>query len=1169
MIKDILILDNDIKSSINLNLDFKDRSKINSYIVTYKSIEIINEILKIFKDNSKNKAKLLTGPYGKGKSHLALYIADLLSKSDKKTEDYKLLLNKSKELGEEVYRLIKDFIESGDKYLPVILNSTPYNKSFSDILVYSLKNALTNNGIDDLRLDFYFEKAVEKINVWQEKYEITFNQFKEILGEDVEDFKIKLNEYDTNSYEKFKKIYMQITAGEEFKPYMDIHPIKIYKETCEQLKEKGYKGIFILYDEFSKYMEYLVSENDVLDIKLLQDFAEFCNRSKDDAKVVMMLISHKSIVQYTDKAEKSNVDNWKGIEGRFDEINYNDFSNQQYEIISAAIKKNENEWNKYKSENMNYFKDLIANSNLRRLFIDLTDEEYKEWIVNGAYPLHPIASYCLPRISERVAQNERTLFTFLCKNENNTLIDYVTTHNEEVKLDAIFDFFEESIENLGQGDEIYKILKRTNRVLQNIEDDLEVKVVKSISIIQMINNFSLLKPDVRTIKQLYGEKAEDVLINLIKQNHLIHRKLSDVIDISSNNDVEIFNEIQNIKENNKRIDINKFLNDNFNNLFIESKSHNDRKCIIRYFKIKFIDSSKDENYIIQDLKSESADGIVYITENPITINDSLDVIFVKNTIDDKKLEIIKDLYAIKSIKNKKDLYSTIKSEIDSLEDQYENNIFNYLNEILQMKYNNEVYYQNKMEKIYNKRGLSKLVSRIMDNIYENTPIINNEMINKMEPSSVVISARTKVIDQILQYSERKEIVFRKGSLEATLLRAVLKIDVCLKKVNDETYLLDYSHLDNQPLDNFNYLLIKIDREIKKSLNSELNISSLYELMTSKSEKFGVKKGVIPLILSYSLSKYKKYLSIFNYGSEVVLNSETLMNIDKTPEKYSIRLEEFTHEKEVYLNELQEIFSEYINENDKKDDSLNYIIMAIKRWFLYLSKYSRNSKTEYLGEIKYEKLPKSDVKLKNKLRILNENSIKFLFEELLVIFETSSYRELIDKLNITKNRIDNLTNCLCSNIERDIKRIFNLNDESSINNGLSNWKDELNSNRIYTNNLMASLLDVIENHKDLNNLDAYLNKLSNCLLGIYVSDWNDDTPTIFISKLESLKKEIEDLDSQEDELQSQFEITAMQEVELSNRGEMLLEDLKETLEDYSVSVSGEEKQYIILELLKHI
>lgn len=1169
MMKDILILDNDIKSSINLNLDFKDRSKINSYIVTYKSVEIISEILKTFKNNSKNKAKLLTGPYGKGKSHLALYIADLLSNSYRKSENYKLLLNKSKELSEDVHDLTKDFIESEDKYLPVILNSTPYNKSFSDILVYSLKKALINNGIDDLRLNFYFEKAVEKIDLWQEKYELTFNLFKEMLNKDVEEFKNKLNDYDINEYNKFKEIYMQLTAGEEFKPYMDIHPIKIYEETCEKLKEKGYKGIFILYDEFSKYIEYLVSKNDVLDIKLLQDFAEFCNRSKDDTKVVMMLISHKSIGQYTDKADKSNVDNWKGIEGRFDEINYNDFSNQQYEIISAAIKKEEKKWNKYKSVNIEYFKNLIDNYDLKKLFTDLTEAEYKEWIIDGAYPLHPIASYCLPRISERVAQNERTLFTFLCKNENNTLIDFVTTHNEEVKLDVIFDFFEESIENLGQGDEIYKILKRTNRVLQNIEDELEVKVIKSIAIMQMVNNLSLLKPGIRVIKQLYGEKGEEVLIKLIKENHLIHRKLNDVIDISNNNDIEVFNEIQNIKENNKRIDINKFLNDNFKNLFIESKSHNDRNCIIRYFKIKFIDSDKDNNYIIQDLKSESSDGIVYITEKPIKVDENLDVVFIKNIIDNKKLEIIKDFYAIKLIKSKKDLYMAIKSEIDSLEVQYENNIINYFNEILQIKYNNEVYYQNKLENIYSKRDLSKLVSKIMEKVYYRTPIINNEMINKTEPSSIVVSARNKVIDQILQYSERKEIVFRKGSLEATLLRAVLKVNFGLNEINNETYSLNYNVINKENKDRYSTFLTRIDEEIKKSLNTEISMSSIYDVMTSKSYGFGVKKGVIPVILAYSFSKYKKYLSIFNYGSEVVLNSETLINIDKNPQNYSIRLEEFTHEKEVYINDLQVIFSEYINENDKKDDSLNYIIIAIKRWFLYLSKYARNTKTVYLGEKKYEKLSKSDIKLKNKLRTLNENSIKFLFEELLGIFETNGYKELIDKLSVSKHKIDNLTNSLCLNIENDIKKIFDFNDEASINNALSNWKDGLSANRIYTNKLMASFFDVIDNHKDLNNLGEYLNKLSNCLLGIYVSDWNDDTPMIFISKLESIKKDIDELDEQNDELQSQFEIAATEEIELSNRAEMLLEDLKETLEDYSSSVSEEEKQYIILELLKHI
>ena len=1168
MIKDILILDNDIKSSINLNLDYKDKSKINSYIVTSKSIEIINEIVNTFKDSNKNKAKILIGPYGKGKSHLALYMLNLIS-NKRCIKEYTTLLRKSRESGEYVYESINSFIESEDKYLPVILNSTPYNKSFADILIFSLKNALVNNGLNDLSLDFYFEKAVQKIQVWKKQYELTFKQFEELVGEDISLFIEKLETYDINTYNKFKEIYKQLTAGEEFKPYMDIDPIKIYSETSKKLREKGYKGIFILYDEFSKYIEYLVSQNSVLDIKLLQDFAEFCNRTEENSQVLMMLISHKSIGQYTSNGDKNSIDNWKAIEGRFDEIHYNDFSNQQYEIISSAIKKDESKWNEYILNNEDYFINLIDNFDLRRLFRGLSDKEYKHWIVEGSYPLHPLTTYCLPRISEKVAQNERTLFTFLCKNENNTLSDYITNHNKEVKLDAIFDFFEDSIESLGQENEIYRILKRANRVLQSIDEEIEISIIKSIAIIHMINNFSLIKPNKSIIRNLYGIEGEETLQKLIKENHLIYRKLNDVIDISNDNDIEIFNEIKNAKENNSNIDINNFLNDTFNNIFIESKRHNDINNIIRYFKVKFLGNNVDENYIEQDIKNEGLDGIIYITENPVKVDDKLDVIFVKNNIDLKKLEIIKDLYAIKKIKSSKSIDSSIKIELESLEAQYENNIEGYINEILHMKFNSEIHYRNEKKVIRSKNELSKIVSQIMDERYYRTPIINNEMINKTYPSTVVLTARTKIINQILEYNENKKIIFRKGSLEATLIRSILKMNNAMTQLNDETYLLDYNILNNSPSNGFESAVTKIDKMIKDSINKEIKISEIYDLLMSKKYGFGMKKGVIPVIVAYLFSKYKKYLSIFKDGNEVILDSNALISMDKVPDEYSIMLEEVTHEKEIYLEELEVIFEQYINEKDRKDDNLNHITIGIKRWFLYLSKYARNAKKSYQGNGEYKKLPKVTVKLKNRLRVLNETSIRFLFEELISIFEVNSYSELLVELNKTKSIIDKLTEQLYSNIEKDIKKMFDFNDEVSINNALSNWKDSININALYINNHIGSFLDMIDNHKELNNIEAYLNKLSNCLLGIYISDWNDDTPNIFIERLKNIKLEIEELNIKDEEPKNSLEIVAAKDVELSSRAEMLLEDLKETLDDYSSSVTEEEKQHIIFKLLKHI
>src|SRR5699024_3860154 len=165
-------------------------------------------------------------------------------------KEYLNLLRKSKELGEDVYNQIEEFISSDRKYLPVILNSTSYNKNFSDILVYSLRNALEINNINDIKLDFYFEKAIEKIESWEINYKNTFKLFEEELDEDIEKFKIKLSEYNEQAYKKFKQIYTNITAGDNFNPYLDINPIEIYEKTSEKLKEKGYDGIFVLYDEF-------------------------------------------------------------------------------------------------------------------------------------------------------------------------------------------------------------------------------------------------------------------------------------------------------------------------------------------------------------------------------------------------------------------------------------------------------------------------------------------------------------------------------------------------------------------------------------------------------------------------------------------------------------------------------------------------------------------------------------------------------------------------------------------------------------------------------------------------------------------------------------------------------------------------------------------------------
>lgn len=1172
MIKEILKPDNNIQCSINIDLDYKDDNKKQSYILTSKSIEIINEVITTFDNKNKNKSKILIGPYGKGKSHLALYIMGLISDDNRDEQKYNLLLKKSREQGEYVYNNIKEFIDSDKRYLPVVLNSTPYNKNLSDILIYSLKNALDINEIKDIDLDFYFEKAVNKIDLWENEYETAFNQFKSKLTQDVGAFKAKLIEYDRSSYEQFKSIYKEIMAGEEFNPYFEISPIKIYKEASEKLKGKGYKGIFVLYDEFSKYIEHLIAKNSILDIKLLQDFAEFCNRSEEQ-EVHMLLISHKAIAQYTNNANKSNIDAWKAIEGRFDEIQYNAFSNQQYEIISSAIKKDNILWENFKKEHSSRFRELKNNNFLRSLFKELSEKEFEDWIIYGAYPMYPLATYALPRISERVAQNERTLFSFLCKNENNSLTDYIITNSTEVRLDAIYDYFEDNIVGLGYSDEINKILTISNKVIEKLDTKLEKDIIKSISIIHMINNFTVIKPNESIIENLYGEEGIKVLRKLIGNNHIIHRSLNNILDISTDKDIEVITEIKNTKENNLNIDIVEFFNSNFKNVFIEARRYNDENNIIRYFKVKLGYDDISSVYIKEDLKSENVDGIVYLVEDikEKHINEDLDVLFIKDTITSKIKEDIEYLNAIKKLKLNKNTDKSIKGELDILEVQYENIIKRYIESVLNLEESKDVFYNNKKLDINSKKELSNLISSIMDRVYYKTPIINNEMINKRHPSRVVLGARKKIIEQILD--SKKDIEFRKGSLESTLLRSVLLLNnAVITSENENEYKLNYDIFEDDNKSNFSILLKEVDKIIQKSTKEEVNLEKIYKVLEDKKYGYGMKKGPIPIVLAFIFNKHKKYLSILEDGREIQLSANTIESIDMKPEKYTIKLQEVNDEREVYIKNLENIFVDYINIKEKNEDDLTYLTLGIKKWFLYLSKYVKNTKKIYQGNKEFVRLPKHIVKFKNKLRILNENSIRFLFEDMVDIFEVGSYEKLIEKVRDSKDNIDKYESELYKDVSDDFRNIFSINKEASLNRGLYQWLSTIDKTVVFKSGLIGGFIKLIEDNIELNNQNEYLDKISNYILGLYIVDWNDDTPNLFIDKLTHLREEIGNLSQYNHDDTSNnmiMELGVTKTVDLGTKANMLLDDLRDTLEDYGSSVSEEEKRVILIEILKDI
>ena len=67
------------KYSVNLRYDLNNLDKVKNYIPTSTTINLFKEIILSLLENSKDRRRIVIGPYGKGKSHFALILLALLS----------------------------------------------------------------------------------------------------------------------------------------------------------------------------------------------------------------------------------------------------------------------------------------------------------------------------------------------------------------------------------------------------------------------------------------------------------------------------------------------------------------------------------------------------------------------------------------------------------------------------------------------------------------------------------------------------------------------------------------------------------------------------------------------------------------------------------------------------------------------------------------------------------------------------------------------------------------------------------------------------------------------------------------------------------------------------------------------------------------------------------
>ncbi len=162
MLNEIIKVSSGFQTAVNIEYDFNDAQKISGYIPTSSSLEIIDNILINTEHDHCERAKILTGAYGRGKSHTILVALSILYNKDEKL--FKELLKRVKTVSKETRKRINNYIESSNKLLPVSI--TGNSGSLTQSFLGALQQALKLYGLDDIMPETHFTAALNTIDLY-------------------------------------------------------------------------------------------------------------------------------------------------------------------------------------------------------------------------------------------------------------------------------------------------------------------------------------------------------------------------------------------------------------------------------------------------------------------------------------------------------------------------------------------------------------------------------------------------------------------------------------------------------------------------------------------------------------------------------------------------------------------------------------------------------------------------------------------------------------------------------------------------------------------------------------------------------------------------------------------------------------------------------------------
>jgi hypothetical protein len=675
------------------------------------------------------------------------------------------------------------------------------------------------------------------------------------------------------------------------------------------------KGLLLILDELGKFLEFAALHSDRQDVFLLQRLAEAAARSGKEPLFVVCLL-HQGFNAYSDLMNQSAQREWEKIAGRFEEIIFDQPIEQLAEMIGSALSVNTG---------------AIIRERANGLNADMARTIELGWFgrVRGPsllhagprlYPLHPTVLPVLIRTFRRFGQNERSLFSFLLSNEPfglQTFSERRIGQDDRYCLHHFYDYVRANFGHRLSSQSYRSHWNLIDSVIESFatEDEYQLKVLKTVGMLNLLDDGDLVPTETALLCALEchrGSKEKAVRIALEKLHKgkriLYDRGRARGLCLWPHTSVDLeraYDKASRSVEAPRRVagSIAEYLETRP----IVARRHYIETGNLRHWEVRYCPVSNLDDVLTG--QADDADGVIMVPLCETAVERKTALEWVQTAKlrqrNDLLVAVPKPLDNLAALLQEVQRWDWISTNILELNadkfareevsrqraaarTQLEKRIQNFIGwKQLSGQVTLDWFYKGRELKLTNGRQLLEKLSDILDHVFSLAPCLHNELVNRRSLSSAAAAARMRLIERMFAHFDEEFLGMDgdKKPPEMSMYLSVLRLPGLHRK-HDRIWKLAEPR---QQADSARILptLERIAQLVESEPDKRVNIADLFKEL--RKPPYGVRDGVIPLLLSVFAIAHDKDLAFYKDGSFVrEMAGESLLVLTKAPERFDIQ-----------------------------------------------------------------------------------------------------------------------------------------------------------------------------------------------------------------------------------------------------------------------------------------